>query len=330
MATLARTPLSTIVRLSPWLDRRALLIATTVAVAGELVVQRVLVRIAVHIPGVPALRSPYEVVSASGSTLFTAATLLVLLALALTAWRLAGRLRTLSAAVVLGALGAFPLAGVLAGMAGVPAGLEVPFALLDALALTVLGVLFICSARRRLRLPGLFISAGLSFGVISTIMAALGLVGALRVATAGEVVLLVGALIAPIALLKGAVIRRSEALIAAAAAATILLLQAANPATTGILMLWGLGLTGALWAPLYWAAAGAIALAVVVLIRQHHVVIAIALLLIAMGGYGLHNTYQSTVQLLGLALLVDALAADVLPIATPSVRPSTADVVAVS
>lgn len=319
MAMLARPSVPAIVGRAPWPDRSALLAAATVAVAGELLVQRVLVRIAVHIPGAPVLRRPYELVSAVGSALFTAAVLLVLLALALTAWRLARRLRTSSAAVVLGALGAFPLAGVLAGVAGATSGLEVPLALLDALALTVLGVLCARGSRRGLRLPGLLVSAGLLLGVASAISAALGLGGTLPLATAGEVVLLIGAIVAPIALLRGAAIRRSEALIAAAAAAAILLLQAANPATTGILMLWGLGLTGALFAPLYWAAAGAIALVIVVLMRQHRVAMAIALLLIAMGGYGLHNTYQSTVQLLGLALLVDAFAVDAPPIASSPV-----------
>lgn len=319
MATLARPSVPAIVEPAPWLDRSALLIAATVAVAGELLVQRVLVRIAVHIPGAPELRRPYELVSAAGSALFTAAELLVLFALALTAWRLVRYLRTSSAVVVLGALGAFPLAGVLAGVASATSGLEVPLALLDALALTVLGVLCARGSRRRLRLPGLLVPAGLLLGVASAIAAALELAGALPLAAAGEVVLLIGAIVVPFALLRGAAIRRSEALIAAAAATTILLLQAANPATTGILMLWGLGLTGALFAPLYWAAAGAIALGVVALMRQRRVAMAIALLLIAMGGYGLHNTYQSSVQLLGLALLVDALAAGALPIASSPV-----------
>ena len=319
MATLARPSVPAIDGPAQWLDRPALLIAATVAVAGELLVQRVLVRIAVHIPGAPVLRRPYEVVSTSGSTLFTAATLLVLLALALTAWRLAGRLRTPSAVVVLGALAAFPLAGVLAGVAGATSGLEFPLALLDAFALTVLGVLLLTTTRRRARLVGALVAAGLLAGVASAVVAALGLAVATPLSAVGETVLLISALVAPLALLRGVAVRRREALVAAAVASVVVLLQMANPATIGILMLWGLGLTGSLFAPLYWGAAGAIALAAVVLMRQRRMAMAIALLLIAMGGYGLHNTYQSTVQLLGLALLADALADDALPIAPSAV-----------
>lgn len=328
MATLAHPPAPAIDGSTPWLDRSALLVATTVAVTGELLVQRVFVRIAVHVPNVSVLRRPYEVVATSGSTLFTAATLLTLLALALTVRRLVERLRTPSTVIVVVALGAFPIAGVLAGVVGVTSGLQIQLALLDALALTVLGALLITAAQRWVLLLGALLVGGLLVGVASAVVATLGVRGATPLSVVGEAVLLVGALVAPLALIRGAAIHRREVFVAAAVAGMVVVLQVANPAMIGILMLWGLGLTGSLFAPIYWGAAGAIALTIAVLVRQHRTALALALLLIAMGGYGLHNTYQSTVQLLGLALLVDALTDDMLPRVASAATPRTIDHVA--
>jgi hypothetical protein len=79
-------------------------------------------------------------------------------------------------------------------------------------------------------------------------------------------------------------------------------------ATTKILMLWNFGLSGALPSILYAAAAGALGLTVVALARQRRGLAVAGVALVAIGGIGLHSTYQSGLAVVGLAALCIAAA----------------------
>jgi hypothetical protein len=97
---------------------------------------------------------------------------------------------------------------------------------------------------------------------------------------------------------------KGAAAVAVTAALFVLAGQLGSGPTTNILFLWSLGMTGGLPFLLYAAAAGALAYAAWVLMRGGSPLLALALLLLGFGGIGLHNTYQSTLQILGLCALL--------------------------
>jgi hypothetical protein len=97
--------------------------------------------------------------------------------------------------------------------------------------------------------------------------------------------------------------RRSARFGLAAAALTAIVLIA-GASTAKILLLWNQGMTGTLPAIAYAAAVGLIAATIAGLVQQRRWLAASALLLIVLGGLGLHSTYQSGLAVIGLAGLM--------------------------
>ncbi len=281
------------------------LTAAAVAVAAELVVQRILVRIGIHIPAFPFLRGPYTVVTESGSIAFPAAVLLAGAALAVTLWWLRERLPGRAGAVLLVTVPLFPLAGVALGLGGREAGWELQMALLYLLAAGIAGAALVAAARGRAKVFAAVLTLSLVTGAAAGLPQVASGGHSAELARAGEGGMLVAALLA-LGLLASRTIDRRAVLIASAAGASMLMLQVANPSTTNIVLLWGLGLTGSLPFLLYCGAVGAVAYAVERLWSDGRILTALGLAFVVMGGYGLHNTYQSTVQILGLCVLLAA------------------------
>lgn len=281
----------------------SVLVAAALAVAAELVLQRLLVRVGVHVPALPFLRQPYAWLTEAGGLVFPAAVVLSVAALGLTWLALAARLPARAAAVLAVTTALFPLAGLYAGLVGRQAGWEEPLALLYLAALIPAGAaLLTAGTGLRSRAFTCLLVAGLGLGAAAGTPVVAGSGGTILAGRAGEAALLAAAFLAPVAF--PAPRARRPLLAAALAGAAVALVRVGNGATTGILLLWGLGLTG--WFPfyVYCVAAASLAYAVTGLLLRGRQVMALGLLFAAMGGLGLHNTYQSTVQLLGLAVLL--------------------------
>jgi hypothetical protein len=77
----------------------------------------------------------------------------------------------------------------------------------------------------------------------------------------------------------------------------------ANPSTSHILMLWNIGLTGALPAAIYGLAAASLLVAVVSSFQCQQQTLALALVLLLLGGISLTSTYQSGLLIAGLGLM---------------------------
>lgn len=281
------------------------LLATAAVVAAELVVQRLLVRIALHIPALPFLRGPYSIVTGAGSIIFLAAVIMTLLALTTALWTLARQLpRSLGASLMTAVL-PLPILGSYVGVRSFQAGWELPLVLLYLLALAALGTVILTVSRlpsQRLFAATAVLSLAVGAITGAEIVAAARFSVTLRLG--GEAGALATAILAPLAFRSTSGVSRRILIAALAVGIAVLLMPIGNRATANILLLWGLGLTGALPIYLYGAAAAALAYAILRQVVAGRVYAALALAFLAMGGYGLHNTYQSDVQILGLCTLL--------------------------
>lgn len=283
------------------------LAAALLAVAAELLVQRLLVRIGVHIPALPFLRGPYEVATEAGAAAFVAATLLVGAALAATLWALRERMPAGAGAALAAAVTPFPLVGLALGLSGSETGWESRLALLYLVAVAVAGAALLAAARGTVRACSAVLTLSLAVGALVGTPALVASGQGVALARLGEAGMLFAALLTPVAFAPRRPVDRQAAVIGLAAGGTTFAAQMTNASTTNIVMLWGLGLTGTLPFFAYGGAVTALVFAVVCLVKEGRTPTAAALLFVAMGGYGMHNTYQSTVQLLGLCALTAAL-----------------------
>ena len=279
------------------------LMAALAAVAAELVVQRVLVRVGIHIPALPFLQGPYRALVETGSVTFPAATLLVGAALAATLLALTHRMPGRAGVAVAVAAAPFPLVGAMLGLADVQTGWEARLASLYLIAAGVAGASLVARQRGRGRAFSAVLVLSLALGALATVPEATERGRTAALTDLSEAGILAAAILAPFAFTRRNMIDRTIAALAGGAGLTVLVVQLGNTATTNILMLWGLGLTGSLPFPLYSIAAGALVLAMVSLVREGRLTLALGLAFVALGGLGLHNTYQSTVQILGLCVL---------------------------
>jgi hypothetical protein len=279
------------------------------ASAVELLILRTFTRTAIHIPGITALREPYEALSFGGRYAYFVAVALLVFALpasAVALWRCGPVQRGMAAAI-----GTFAL---MSGLAAAAASgrLALDAATAGAVAVVAVGLAAV-SRRWETAIPvGLFAAAFIlsSAHTLGQSAAQEGVLtlrtdGAL---TAAEVVGVAFALCTPL-LARGLLDR--AALVAGAG--TGLVVFAAflgnGGATARFLLLWNEGLSGALPSIAYAAAAGCLAATLVAFIRARDGLAAAGVALLVTGGIGLHSTYQSGLVITGMALLALALPA---------------------
>jgi len=278
-----------------------LVAATVLAGAAELLVLRLFTRTAVHVPGLSAFATPYAVVAGIGRFAYYAAALLLIATLCVLAWD-AARRRTRRGIAIAAALLLFLGASALARADLAPDGL---LDLVTVGAVAIIAVSGITSpATRYADMPrrgsvtlfaGAFLAASL-YGIAQGDGSAPSWLLPLS-----ELLFLVWCLGA--LLLTPRRIDRVAAAGGIAVVASVLGALAASEATVKVLLLWNFGVAGLFPAWSYALAFGVFAYALVAVLRAGRSDAGIALALLAIGGVGLHSTYQTGMVLLGLTLL---------------------------
>jgi len=274
--------------------------ATVVVAAIELTLLRLFTRTIVHIPGASDLSPILSVVSSVGRFSYYLATVLLIVLLVLLVgafWRA----RDLMGA---GAVLAFLVAAALA-RAGVVGDLSLALLVCGCVAATAIAA--VGAGGGRDRVPVVLFVAGFllagSYAVLQSPVAAdLRATRVLSPVLVGAEALALSAALASLLLLTHRPARR---VIGAGVAVGVVACGAlvANPSTTKVLLLWSFGLAGYFPSLVYAVAFGALAVTIIGLVREQRTAAAIAIALVAMGGIGLHSTYQSALVVAGLGLL---------------------------
>lgn len=284
-----------------------LLTPLSVAVGSELLLLRLFTRVAIHLPGRVRASMVYGALSGMGRYAYSVATVLLVCLLVTLAWQ-HGRTAGWVNAGVAGAVAAF-----LAAAAAARVGVLDDFAL----ASVVTGsVLLLAGLAARGRTIGQRVTLG-AFGAAFTLAAVHSLRATASVSGrpsgpasgwllfSAEVLAVVGALTA--FTLTGARLNRAAVISGLFTGIAAAAFFATSNATAKILLLWTFGLAGYLPSPLYALAATVLVSGVVAALRTGDAAPAMAVLLIAGGGIGLHSTYQSGLVIAGLALLTHPL-----------------------
>ena len=268
----------------------------------ELLVLRSFTRTAIHIPGLEAMAGPYRVLTLLGRFDYYVAAVLVAACLPLAALSVGGR-GGRAGLIASGGIGVFGMTA-FATRAGMLGELLPPALVTASLGLIIVGLGFV---DRRLALAmAVYLVAFALASADATAQAA-----AQRGFPAfdgrpllwfSEVAAVLAAVAAFWAFRAGRDSRSTRWGLAAAGASLVLLIGGAS--TSKILLLWNQGMTGALPAIAYAVAAGLITATIAGLIGQRRYTAAAALLLVVLGGLGLHSTYQSGLAVIGLAALM--------------------------
>lgn len=280
-----------------------------VASAVELLILRTFTRTAIHIPGITALREPYEALSLGGRYAYFVSVALLLIAVPVVAWVLWRRRDPVHRGMAI-ALGSF---GLLSGLAALGAAdrFALDAATSGAVAVIAIGGA-VLSRGRWPSLPIVLFALAFLLSASHTLaqtmaqegLATFGTGGALNAAELAGVAF---ACSVPL-LARGTVDRTATLVGVAVSAVTFAAFLGNGGATARFLLLWNEGLSGAMPSIAYAVAAGCLATAFVALLRARNGLAAAGLVLLVTGGIGLHSTYQSSLALTGMSLLALALA----------------------
>ena len=284
---------------SSWSDLSLLVGGLAVASAIELAILRTFTRTAIHIPALNSLQEPYAVVSRGGRYAYFVAIALMVPALAMLALRFGRQGIAATFAILLFAVVATGAA------TGLVDRLLLDWATLIAV-VTLATALASSSPRRLASIP--IASFGIAFALSGAFTAAPDF-AEVDITFELPARLLDGAEIFGIAFALSTQLLASRGKDRAArwAGAAVALLALAfflgNGSTSRFLLLWNVGLSGILPGFAYAVAAGALAFALVRLVRAGRGLEAAGLALLITGGIGLHSTYQSGLVVAGLAAL---------------------------
>lgn len=279
------------------------------ASAVELLILRTFTRTAIHIPGISALREPYEVLSLGGRYAYFVSVVLLLMAVPVATWALWRGRTPVHRGMALG-IGAFAMLSGLAAL-DVAGRFALDATTSGAMAVVAIGGA-VLSRDRRAGLPIAFFALAFLLSASHTLsqsmaqdgLAAFDTSAALDAAEAAGVAF---AISVPL-LARGCFDRMAHVVGVAAAAVTFVAFLGNGGATARFLLLWNEGLSGAMPSIAYAVAAGCLSATLVALLRARQGLAAAGLVLLLTGGIGLHSTYQSALALTGMALLALAMA----------------------
>lgn len=285
--------------------------ALAVAAGVELAILRTFTRTAVHIPGLQALRTPYEILTKGGEFAYFLTLCLLLpvgVGLVVALYRERHPQRYLASF----GLSLFALPWPLLDAHAISTRA------MDALTLGAVAALasaIVLTARRAARLP--VITFALAFGASALYTLAMtsgsvhGFQHAGTLLSAAELLGLAYGCSTPLM-----VDRSADRLATTAGVASGVLVLAAmlgNGSTSRFLLLWNAGLSGTFPSFIYAAAAGALVYTILRGLRSGAPLLAAGLVLLVAGGLGLHSTYQSGLVVAGLASLALALWSERVP-----------------
>lgn len=293
-------------------DVRIAVAGLAVASAVELLILRTLTRTAIHIPALHHLQGPYEMLTNVGQYAYYVAVTLLIPVLILLAFQVRAR----------GAAGAFAIILFLAASVAALAS-TMDRVILDSVSVLAIGLLAATVVVRggisRSTLPLLGFGIAFLFSGIYTVApdltrAGVSLNQSAHLLDGAELFGLLFAISSP--LLVGRTGDRAARITAFVVGGMALLFFLGNGSTSRFLLLWNVGLSGTLPGLFYALAAGALAWTIVALYRGGRALEATGLLLLVLGGIGLHSTYQSGLVIAGLATILIGLAERV-----PAVKP---------
>lgn len=270
--------------------------ATAAVAVAELTMLRVFTRTAIHIPGAGDAGPGLSLVGELGRLAYYLTIVLLIATIVLVAHRLRAHASGAATAALVG------IAALVAVALGVRVGVvaDDPATCGMIVAVLAVGAAAATTLERRARLPVLLFTTAFVLRGLDALGAAPGTHAGANVAAE---VLVLGAVGSLLWAVPGRPDRRSVIIGAIVGAVTIGAF-ASNATTPRILLLWTFGVPGAFPGAVYGVALGVL---VTVLLWGRRVggsERAIALVLVACGGIGLHSTYQSALVVVGLALLV--------------------------
>lgn len=275
-----------------------------VAALVELLVLRSFTRTAIHIPALEAMAGPYRMITTAGRFDYYVAVVLVVACLPLAAVALGSRCGR-PGVVAASGVGIFAMTAFMARL-GLVGEMLSPVLLTLALGVMVIGL---WQVDLRLGMAMAIYAAAFALAAADTAAQAAAQSGLPQVDARPLLWFAeVGAVAAAAAVFWA--LRPVPAAFplraGTAAGVVLLLLLIGSASTTKILLLWNQGMTGALPAVIYAAAAGLLVATLVGLLRRRSFAMAAGLLLVVISGIGLHDTYQSGLGVVGLATLMFA------------------------
>jgi hypothetical protein len=260
----------------------------------------------VHIPALNVMAGPYEVIAGTGRYAYfvtVALSLVCLPVLVHASWKAGGG----PARATAGALVMFAGVGT-AGRAGIGGALAIDSATVATVAVGAGAAIASFSGMSRLPVALFAMAFVLSGG--HTAMQAVAQAGAGSADTRWLLTIaeVAGVAFALASLLLARPSGRAAKTVGLCVGVLTFGMLLGNGSTFRILLLWNEGLSGTLPAAAYAAGAGALAMTFVSLLKRNEALTAIGLLLVLAGGFGLHNTYQTGLVMMGLAVLTLAAA----------------------
>lgn len=314
MTTLTATAHRTVIDLERLVAVAAL--GLVVAAGLEFILLRLFTRTAIHLPNVQELSPGYTVLAEAGRLGYFAATVLLVLVLAGGAILTRGR-----DAKAWSATAGVMSFGVVAAMAAAD-GVDAAVLAAVSLAAVLLTAPWAAAQVRHTGVAALALFAG-AFTLAALFALGQGMHSGALLQTdlllAAESLALAFGIAAP--LLTG---RGDRVAVGVAAAAGLLVFGAllGNESTSKTLALWSVGLAGYFPAVLYGGAAAGLTYAIVTAWRTRRRALAVGLVLVLLGGIGLHSTYQTGLVLAGLLALGSGQPAPAERRAEPGLLPS--------
>lgn len=275
--------------------------AGLIAAVTELGLLRLFTRTAIHIPALEALERPYEIVSLIARYAFFAS--VVLLGANLVTVVLGRRASDDAGRIGAGTAFAF-LAVAAIARTGLVDALIVAAAVVTLVA--VAGALGTVTNRGARGVALAVYTLGFVAAALHTILQDGGrygwrIEGSGVLLYVGETAALLAVLVAAVAWGRGCT--RRDVVVAGAAGLVVLGALVGNGSTVKVLMLWNFGLPGSLPSIVYGATAAGLTLALLGARRSGGFATLAGLALVAVGGVGLHSTYQSGLVIAGMLLL---------------------------
>ena len=286
---------------------RILLFGLALAATAELIILRTFTRTAIHIPAFELLGGPYRVIADAGRYTYFMSVVLLIVALPVVVranWKQAKGAGRATA-------GGLALLAVALAAAAVGAGSDFQLNVVSLAVVTLLAGAAAIGAKPRAALPVVLFGLAFLFSATHTTLQLAAQEGVVQLdarwlLSFAEILGVGFALSSPL-LVKGRA-SRGASLVSALVGLAVFGMLLSEGSTLRILLLWNGGLAGTLPSTVYAGAAAALTFTVVTLLQRGDRVMVAGFVLLLAGGIGLHNTYQTGLTAMGLAVLCLAFA----------------------